>query len=173
MVNKNLYLLGFMGSGKSYVGKHIAEKIGWEFCDLDAVIERKMQCTISEIFDEHGEDCFRQIEHQCLKELLLTKKTVVALGGGTPCFHDNISLIKKRGVTFFLDLSVDVLYERLIAETHKRPLIKGKSVSELKSFIELKLNERMDCYKKAHYIVSGPDNSINRILNIRSFYIMN
>ena len=173
MLNKNLYLLGFMGSGKSFVGKQIAEKIGWKFCDLDELIESKAQCSIAEIFDDHGEEYFRIMEHECLKELLLTEQTVVALGGGTPCFHNNMALLNKNGLTFFLDVPVDVLSDRLISETDKRPLLKGKTGTELTSFIEKKLKQRMAYYRKAHYIVSDTDNTANRILELRSFQLRN
>ncbi|MFK8005889.1 MAG: shikimate kinase [Saprospiraceae bacterium] len=147
-----IFLLGFMGSGKSYSGKRLAEKFGMSFIDLDDYIETKEERTIREIFEKEGEDYFREIEKTCLHELGGKKMTIISTGGGTPCFFDNMSWMNKNGVTVFLETSVDILSNRLFDEMQKRPLLKGFSEKELKYFIEKKLEERNPFYHQTQIL---------------------
>lgn len=147
-----LYLLGFMGSGKSFSGKRLAEKFGMSFIDLDNFIEEKQGRTIREIFEKEGEDYFRKIEKMCLLEMGQKEMTIISTGGGTPCFFDNMKWMNENGVTVFLETSVEVLSNRLFDEMQKRPLLKGLSKEELKHFIEKKLEERNPFYHQTQIL---------------------
>ena len=150
MLKHNLYLLGFMGSGKSHVGKALAKDLKVPFVDLDVFIETAAQARISEIFARKGEAYFRTLEAHCLRQLK-NKNAVIALGGGTPCFLENHIWIRENGNSFFLDVSIPVLIERLLGETEKRPLLKGKNKEALAIFIQDKLEERRFFYTQATY----------------------
>ena len=169
--NRNLYLLGFMGSGKSFLGQQLAKELAWSFCDLDDEIETIENCSVSSIFENKGEDYFRKLERDCLYGTAEKINTVVALGGGTPCFFDNMNWIKTQGCSFFLDVETDVLVERLLKETHKRPLLKGKSEEELICFINQKLETRKCYYSQANYSLSGSDLSIRKIKSLIKNYL--
>jgi len=151
MAAERIFLIGMMGSGKSYWSKQMAKwnkSVGY---DLDALIEMKEEKTITEIFDEDGEAYFRKAETTILKWFKEKKKYVVATGGGTACFQENMDLMKKEAVVIWLDESVDVLVKRLANEKADRPLIAHLSDIELKAFLEQKLVERHPFYKQAHY----------------------
>jgi len=152
MLKRNLYLCGFMGSGKSHVGKALSRDLKVPFIDLDTFIEIEEECTISEIFITKGEAYFRKLERNALRKLK-NAKAVVALGGGTPCFLDNSTWITEHGDSFFLDPTISILIERLLEETEKRPLLKGKNKEELYTFIEKKLEERRPFYQQANYSI--------------------
>ncbi len=155
MAAERIFLIGMMGSGKSYWLKQIAKwnkSVGY---DLDALIEMKEEKTITEIFDEDGETYFRKAEATILKWFKEKKKYVVATGGGTACFQENMDLMKKEAVVIWLDESVDVLAKRLANEKSDRPLIAHLSDIELKAFLEQKLVERHPFYKQAHYCLAS------------------
>lgn len=152
MLKHNIYLLGFMGSGKSHIGKILSEVLDVPLIDLDAFIESEEGCTISDIFEQKGEAYFRQVETVCLRQLE-SARAVIALGGGTPCFSGNMPWINQTGCSFFLDPPIDVLVERLIGEQDKRPLLKGKDSVALRLFIEQKLEERRNFYEQAIHTI--------------------
>ena len=139
-----------MGSGKSTIGKLLAEKLRMDFIDFDNHIEQATGKTITEIFDTEGEEKFRTLEHQHLKKLLNKDNVVISLGGGTPCFHNNIELINKNGVSVYIEVSVDVLVKRLSKGKTKRPLIRDVHEVDLKYFIETNLEKRLPIYRQAH-----------------------
>jgi shikimate kinase len=151
MAAERIFLIGMMGSGKSYWLKQIAKwnkSVGY---DLDALIEMKEEKTITEIFDEDGETYFRKAEATILKWFKEKKKYVVATGGGTASFQENMDFMKKEAVVIWLDESVEVLAKRLANEKTDRPLIAHLSDIDLKAFLEQKLVERHPFYKQAHY----------------------
>ena len=141
-----------MGSGKSLIGKLLAEKLGLSFLDLDTQLEQKKGTSISVIFEENGEAAFRELEAACLRETEPMHNLVVATGGGAPCFYQNIDWMNENGITVFLEVSPNVLAKRLRAETQKRPLLEGKSDSELSQFIEEKLESRLHFYSQAQFV---------------------
>ncbi len=147
-----IYLIGFMGSGKSYLGKQLAEQLQWKFIDLDAYLESKESKTISQIFEEGGEALFRQLEKDYLTATGDFEKTVIATGGGCPCFYDNMEWMDVIGQTIYLKTPVSILVKRLQSETEHRPLLAGKSNKELSDFIEQKLKERKAYYEQAQVI---------------------
>jgi len=163
---QRIYLLGFMGSGKSYLGQKLAQELGWSFCDLDDEIESKEQSSIRQIFETKGEGYFRKLEQDCLFETKKKSNVVIALGGGTPCFYDNMLWVVNNGCSVFLDLPVEVLMQRLLEETEKRPLLQGKSEQELKQFISKKLEERRPYYSQANYTIKTANQAINKIKTV-------
>ncbi|MFD0861231.1 shikimate kinase [Sungkyunkwania multivorans] len=161
-----IILIGYMGSGKSSVGKVLAQKIQRDFVDLDAYIEEKEQRTISEIFETDGEIKFRMLEHRYLKELLeAIPNCVLSLGGGTPCYAGNMELIAHYGVpTFYLKASIPNLTDRLWGERKSRPLIKyQESKEQLMEFIGKHLFERHPYYSKAGVTILVDGRSIEEI----------
>ena len=143
-----------MGSGKTYWGSRLAEKMQLPFFDLDSVIIQKEQKSVAEIFYEKGEEYFRYLEKEILEELVLgEERFILSLGGGTPCFFNNIEFMKKNGKVIWLNTSVDVLKQRLIKERMTRPMIKNVSEADLKSYIIRKLGERKMYYEQADLMV--------------------
>ncbi len=141
-----------MGSGKSYCGKQLAKKLAIPFIDLDDYLESKEGRTIATIFEAEGEHAFRLLEEKYLQELLAMDNVVIAAGGGTPCFFDNLSTMNKHGLTVYLSASINVLFDRLSSETGKRPLLINKSREELRQYIEATLKGRSYFYRKARII---------------------
>lgn len=154
MTTSKIYLLGFMGSGKSFVGQQLATVLDIEFVDLDDYIEQAENQTIASIFEQKGEAYFRNTESQMLKKTANFNNTIIATGGGTPCFFDNIDWMNEHGKTVFLNPTVDILFERLKSETTKRPLLAQKSEKELRQFISQKLESRLKYYEKAQQIIN-------------------
>ena len=128
-------LVGYMGSGKSIIGKLLSEKTGLLFLDLDQIIEQKENSTIKSIFENKGEIYFRKLEHQIFTELTKNNESfILSLGGGTPCYANNHILLKEEFVTsIYLNASIETLYNRLILEKSKRPILSEKTNSELKN----------------------------------------
>ncbi len=151
-----VYLIGFMGSGKSTLGRWLADAMdGWTFLDLDHYIEHKYHKTIPQIFEEKGEDAFRKMEETCLNEVSAFEKVIIGAGGGTPCFFDNMNVMNKTGLSIYLQLSPQAIYDRLQTSKSQRPLIAGKDGAELLQFIADKLAERESFYKQANLIADA------------------
>ncbi len=144
-----IFLIGYMGCGKSTMGRAVSRITGIPFIDLDNYIESRYHRTVREIFAEKGEDCFREIERTMLHEVADFENVIIACGGGTPCFFDNMEYMNAHGTTVFLDTSIDKLHSRLMRGRHKRPLIAQKSDEELRKFIIEALKKRMEHYSKA------------------------
>lgn len=151
----HIFLLGFMGSGKSYLGERLAVRLGCPFVDLDRLIEAGEGKIIAEIFAELGEAAFRDLERHYLHTLENQAPAVVATGGGTPCFFDNMDWMNAHGTTVFLETPVETLFERLRHERAARPLLAGLSEAELCLFIEKKLGEREVWYRRARVRAAG------------------
>lgn len=156
-----------MGSGKSSLAKKLAKKLQSNFLDLDKEIEKGKGCSVSEIFSEYGEAEFRKLENVVLKELIQHQPSfVMACGGGTACFYDNMSIINQSGISIFLDVDEEILFGRLKKARDDRPLIKNLSDQELKSFVHEKLMSRRPFYESAHLIIK--DNNIRLPILIQS-----
>lgn len=150
---KRIILIGYMGAGKTTVGKALAKELGIPFYDLDWYIENRRRKTVSEIFAEVGEEGFRQIEHNMLHEVAEFEDVIISCGGGTPCFFDNIDYMNGQGQVVYLKASPEVLYKHLLMGKGERPLLKGKSKEELITFIREQLKKREPYYNKARYTV--------------------
>jgi shikimate kinase len=160
-----IYIIGFMGSGKTTAGKKLASLLGWSFIDLDKRIEEYAGKTIPEIFSQRGEDYFRIIETQLLRNLNMCTKTVISTGGGTPCYIDNMDYMIETGLTIYLKLTPAELKSRLSQSKGKRPLIKDLDQNELTSFIKEKLAVREKWYERSDITMDGIDLDINLLLS--------
>jgi len=152
-----LFLIGYMGVGKTTLGRALARSRGLEFLDLDHFIEARYQKTIRQLFEEFGENRFRQIESAVLKEVSEFENIVVSTGGGTPCFFDNMDYMNNKGFTVYLRSNPEALMKRLNNGKDKRPLLKDKNEAELLSFIEYNLELRDPVYSRAHIIFDTKD----------------
>ena len=152
-----------MGSGKSSIGKVLATQLGCDFIDLDLFIEKEYQMTIPQIFSTKGEKEFRAMEHNALKKVIEKNNIVVACGGGTPCYYNNMELMNNNGNTVYIKMSADALVKRLLTLKDKRPLIENKSEEELRVFVKRQLEKREDAYHQAQYIVKGKDLNVNEL----------
>lgn len=160
-----IYLIGFMGSGKSSIGSELAHKLGLIFIDLDDVIEKTSGRKISDIFKIDGESGFREIEHKCLKKTFLNDNIVVATGGGTPCSNNNMELINRHGISIYIKLNPGILASRLFSDKGTRPLIKNfTNKNELQKFIEVCLEKREKFYLQSKFIIEGKNISAKKII---------
>lgn len=152
-----VFLIGFMGCGKTYWGAKTATAVGMPFYDLDALIEARGQGTVREIFSAHGEDAFRDLEQQTLHGCLQYPAAVIATGGGTPCFFDNMDWMNRHGRTIYLKTPASVLAERLKHELHLRPLLARVSAHQLEEHIQNLLAHREPYYAQAGVVVEQKD----------------
>ena len=150
-----LILIGFMGSGKTTLGRALAKALGLTFIDLDNYIELRRCKSINSIFEESGEDGFRTIERNLLHEVCEFEDVVISAGGGTPCFFDNIDYMNLQGITVYLQVHNERLLERLRIAKSRRPLLKDKNDEEIKVFIEEQLARREQFYLKADHIFTA------------------
>ena len=144
-----IFLIGYMGAGKTTLGRALAKELDIQFIDLDSYIEKRLCKSVSQIFAENGEEGFRDIERRMLHEVGDFENVVISTGGGTPCFFDNIEYMNRQGATVFLDVPVERLFIRLKIARKKRPLIMEKNDDELRDFITEQLVKRMPYYSKA------------------------
>ena len=158
----HIFLIGFMGCGKTYWGSRLAQHIGYVFVDLDHLIEQTIGQTIAEYFKEHGETAFRLVEKQILQQANFPTKAVISCGGGTPCFFDNMAWMNKNGITIYLHLPISVLADRILQSETERPLTQGKNKEELITFIENKMKERESFYLQAQHQLEGLNLNLNQ-----------
>lgn len=164
-MHSRIYLIGFMGSGKTTQGKKIARMIGYDFVDMDKWIEEKDGLTISDIFEQKGEAYFRKRETETILELNSREKVVISTGGGAPCFGENMKLLNESGLTVYLKLSPAALQSRLVNSYIERPLVSGKSETELRKTIEEMLEIRESFYMQAAMVIDGLGEVNERIVN--------
>jgi shikimate kinase len=160
---RKVYIIGFMGSGKTTAGKKLATALGWSFIDLDNKIEEETGKTIPEIFKEYGEEYFRDTETKVLRNLKCQKDTVISTGGGAPCHSGNMNFMIDTGLTIYLKLTPGQLCSRLSDSDGARPLIMNLDRESLRAFIKEKLSEREKCYRMAAMTVRGLDLDINTL----------
>ncbi len=163
-----IFLIGFMGCGKTTLGKKLAKHLNFNFIDLDRFIENKTVKNINVIFDEKGEQYFRDLEKESLNEIYKMDNLVIATGGGTPCFSDNMQTMLEKGICIYLKMKAEDLAERLGKEKNNRPLICHLTKNELNDFISEKLMEREKFYKKAHYILPAKNISKSDVIKLIS-----
>jgi shikimate kinase len=157
------FLVGFMGCGKTTWSRKLAAKLGYEFIDLDHVLEEKAGMSIAEYFSSFGEDAFRKLESEVLKQTGYPENVVVSTGGGLPCFFDHMQWMNANGKTLYIKLSPKTLADRLSNSKTVRPVLQGKQGDELVEFITGKLAERESFYLQAGYIVDGIDMSVEKL----------
>jgi len=145
------YLVGFMGSGKSYWANVWAAKNGFDFVDLDKVIEEKESMSVLDLFEQKGEEYFRVTEAAALRDAEKSENTIISCGGGTPCFYDNMDWMNLHGVTIYLSAPPQFLLSNIMSDTVKRPLVKNVNENELLYFIQQTLANRKEFYEKAKF----------------------
>ena len=150
-----IFLIGFMGSGKTSIGKRLAKTLGWDFLDVDSIIESEANMTINSIFNLEGEQVFREMEREALKKVMNKENAVISTGGGTPCYEDNMQVMNDNGLTIYLEMETTALVRRLAEAKSKRPLIKDLTDVELQSFIKAKMVQRVPYYKQAQHTVAS------------------
>jgi shikimate kinase len=162
-----VFLIGFMGSGKTTIGKKLANYLKYEFIDLDKLIESKAGMSIVNYFEMHGEPLFRELERDILQKTEFPENAIIATGGGAPCFGDNMEWMNNNGLVAYLSLSPKALASRLEHSKTDRPLIRHLKGDELVDFISSKLQDREVFYNQAKYVVSASDLTAERL----SFYL--
>jgi shikimate kinase len=165
--NDKIFLIGFMGSGKTTLAKKLAKKLNRSFFDLDQEIERRENLTITQIFEQKGECYFREIESKTLKTILdIELSFVMSVGGGTPCFYDNMKVINVSGISMYLKYNAGILASRLSNAKVKRPLIEALNEEDLKTFITDKLAEREAFYKQCKFTLAGNNLKVEDLLSL-------
>jgi len=158
-----IFLIGFMGCGKTTLGKKLAKREGFELVDLDHAIEEATGSTVAAYFSEHGEDAFRKLESETLKNYPYQDNCVIATGGGTPCFFDNMEWMNANGTTVYIELTAISLAKRLEKGRAKRPLLRNLTAEGVVDFIENKLTERGPFYHQAKITLSGINLNAERV----------
>ncbi|MBX7225514.1 MAG: shikimate kinase [Chitinophagales bacterium] len=144
-----IFLVGFMGCGKSYTGKSLAQMLDYSFVDMDKYIEEQEKMSIPEIFERHGEMYFRALEKKYIEEVAENQRLVIATGGGAPCFFNNMDIMNSKGITIYLNRNKERALQQLLKGKHKRPLLKGMTDEEVSTFYDMKLAERSRYYEQA------------------------
>jgi len=164
---KNVILIGFMGAGKTTIGKKLARMLDYEFIDSDELIELQQAMSVGQIFASRGEGYFRELERNLIQELSSWDANfVLSTGGGMPCFADNASQLKNLGSTFYLKRSPKELAHRLKNAKIERPLLHGMEEQELEQYIEAKLGEREEYYKTADFVLDRDQQDAKSILQL-------
>lgn len=161
-----IYLIGFMGSGKTTAGRKLAAALGWNFTDMDKKIEESAGMTIPGIFSTHGEEWFRKLERTVLHDLKDGKKMVISTGGGAPCHGDNMSFMKSSGLTIYLKMTPLQLKNRLQGSKGERPLIKGLTDDDLLQYIKTRLAERELFYSQAEIIIDSSETDYGELMEL-------
>ncbi|HAN76855.1 MAG TPA: shikimate kinase [Bacteroidales bacterium] len=155
-----IWIIGFPGSGKSTFGRVLAKEANYSFIDTDDNIEEEVGCSIKDFFANYGEEIFRKKETEILQKSAILKDVVIATGGGTPCFNNNMEFMNQTGITIYLKMDDDELTERLIRGKSKRPLIADKSDDEIKHYVELNIKGREKFYNMAKISAIKPNPSL-------------
>ena len=161
-----IYLIGYMASGKSFLGSLLAEKLGYEFIDLDYLFEERYRINVADFFEKYDEGIFRKIERSLLHETAGFDDVVVSTGGGTPCFFDNMDFIRQAGISIYLNQSVTALVSRLKGVKRKRPLLKDTPLAELEAKVAAQLAQRAFYYNQAEMIISGEDTDTDKLVQL-------
>ncbi len=150
-----VYLIGYMASGKTNIGRDLAALMGCPFADLDDLFEERYRLSIPDCFGKYGEGVFRQLEQKVLRDTVNLEQAVISTGGGTPCHYDNMEFIRNSGTSVYLKLTVPELLVRLKKIRKKRPVLEGISASGLEEFVTRQLSEREHYYLQADLVVDG------------------
>lgn len=160
-----IFLLGFMGSGKTHWGGQLSQKLGLPFYDLDEQVTSHEGKTINAIFEEHGEEYFRLVEKDMLHIITESHDSLImACGGGTPCYFNNIEYMNKSGTTVWLDTPLQTLYERLLKERTHRPLLKSLSDDQVRNFIAKKFSDRKIYYEQAAIVIQEDPVQLDKLI---------
>lgn len=161
-----IYLVGYMGSGKSGVVKRLSHRLGWEYYDTDVMFECKFHMSVDNFFQRFDEKLFRDLETQVLHSTEEFDNVVIATGGGTACYNNNMEWMNEHGVTVFLKVSPKTSIDRLLHSKKKRPLTKGKTEEELIEYVTKHYASRMPFYEQAKYTIKGEDFDVEELMEL-------
>ena len=161
-----IYLVGYMGAGKSTTSKRLAHQLGWEAYDTDRLFEARYKISINDFFHKYDAELYRKLETQILHETLQFDNAVIATGGGTPCFNDNMAWMNQHGFTVFLKISPESAFVRLSQSKVKRPILIDKSPEELTDFIKKNYAERMPIYEQAQLTFKGENCDVEALATL-------
>lgn len=165
-----IYLVGYMGAGKTTTAKRLAGRLGWEVVDTDALFEEKYRISVDDFFQKYDEPLYRKLESEVLKSTETMEHMVISTGGGTACYFDNMEWMNQHGLTVFLQISPKAAVDRVLHSRHKRPLARGKSEEELMEYVNWHYTSRMPFYEQAKITVKSEDLDLEALLErIQSF----
>lgn len=159
-----IYLVGYMGAGKTTTARRLAHRLGWEVVDTDALFEEKYKISVNDFFNKYDEPLYRKLESAVLKETETLENVVVSTGGGTACYFDNMDWMNSHGLTVFMRISPEAAVDRVIHSRHKRPLVEGKSEAELAEFVNKHYASRMPFYEQAKITIKAEDLDLEHLL---------
>ena len=162
------YLIGYMYSGKTTIGRKLAIKLGYRWLDLDQFFETQFHTSIPIFFKHYGEDAFRKLEQKLLHTTADQDNVVISTGGGTPCHFDNMHWINTHGCSIYFDVTVETLLRRAAQSKKTRPILAGKTEEERAAYIQQQLDARMPYYKKAHIIFPADKPDLNQLAQLIS-----
>ena len=165
-----IYIVGYMGAGKTTAAKRLAHRLGWEVADTDALFEEKYRISVDDFFQKYDEPLYRKLESEILKSTESLEKTVISTGGGTACYFDNMEWMNLHGLTVFMRISPAAAVDRVLHSRHKRPLARGKSEEELMEFVSRHYAARMPYYEKARITVKSEDLDLDALLERIKLY---
>lgn len=161
-----IFIIGYMGAGKTTLGKHLAEGLNYHFLDMDEMLEISTGYSIGHYFEKFGEVAFRLKEREILFNHLDDLQTVIATGGGTACYADNIAAMNQKGITVFVDTGFETIMKRLAGKIHERPILKNIAPAQLPSFIKEHMNARHEYYSKALIKVHGEEVDLEGLIDL-------
>ena len=159
-----IYLVGYMGAGKTTAARRLAQRLGWEVADTDDLFEAKYKISVCDFFNKYDEPLYRKLESEVLKETEKLENVVISTGGGTACYFDNMDWMNQHGLTVFLRISQKAVVDRLVHAKRKRPLAEGKSEEELVAFVEQHYTGRLPFYKQARITVKAEDLDLDSLM---------
>ena len=159
-----IYLVGYMGAGKTTVARRLANHLGWEVADTDAMFEEKYRISICDFFNKYDEPLYRKLESEVLKSTADLENVVISTGGGTACYFDNMEWMNQHGLTVFLRISQKAVVDRLVHAKRKRPLAEGKTEAELTEFVNRHYTERLPFYEQAKITVKTEDLDLENLI---------
>ena len=161
-----IYIVGYMGAGKTTAARRLAQRLGWEVVDTDALFEEKYKISVCDFFNKYDEPLYRKLESEVLKETETLENVVVSTGGGTACYFDNIDWMNQHGLTVFLRISEKAVIDRLLHAKRKRPLAEGKSETELTAFVNQHYSSRLPFYEQAKITVKAEDLDLDNLIQL-------
>ena len=160
-----IYIVGYMGAGKTTSARRLAHRLGWEVADTDALFEEKYKISVNDFFNKYDEPLYRKLESEVLKATESLDHVVVSTGGGTACYFDNMEWMNQHGLTVFLRISPQAAVDRVIHSRHKRPLVEGKCEEELTEFVNQHYASRMVFYEQAKITVESENLDVEGMMN--------
>lgn len=161
-----IYIVGYMGAGKTTAAKRIATRLGWDVADTDAMFEEKYRISIHDFFNKYDETLFRKLESEVLKTTENMENTVISTGGGLACHCDNMEWMNRHGLTVFMRISPEAAADRILHSKRKRPLTDNKNEVELAEYIRQHYAERLPFYEQAQITVKSEDFDLDSFMNL-------